>query len=146
MNWSPCSPNETLEDLVWLPRLLQKARRSQQMGSRLFDGYCYGENDAIDGQLLRFLNASDSDVCNCVNEFPDDAEAGRVLIRRSGRSPEECRKFSQGLRRQFLNFAPIEADECRMQPGIKRTALQFLYNRIMMPFFYAMFRRAEQKR
>lgn len=146
LSWTPCSANDTFDDVVWLPRLLQKARRSNQTGTRLFDGYCYGRNDFIDARVLRFLNVSDEEVCACVRENSDDAEAARELVRRSGRSVIERKNFTRSMRRKFFNFALMEADEGRMQPGFKTRVICFAYNRIMMPAVYALFRRAEQKR
>lgn len=146
MSWQPCAANQTLEGLVWLPRLLQKARRSEEMGSRIFDGYCYGENDFIDGRVLRFLNVSDANVCESVRQTHDDAQVARILIQQSGRSRAECEAFSTSLRRKLLNFAFLDADEGRMPPGPKRSAWVFFYNKCMMPIAYAMFSRAEQKR
>ncbi len=148
MTWIPCSGLETAEGLVWLPRLLQKARRcqSQSTSSRLTDGYCYGQNDFIDKFLLRFLRTDDSAVSALLRQEADDAVVTRALVEQSGRSPQECRQFSNKMCKLSFNFALLEADEGRMQPGMKRALIRGFYNRLMMPIVYAMFRRDEAKR
>ena len=132
---------------MWLPRLLEKARRAEMSGpGRLIDGYCYGDNDFIDARVLKFLRTNDRTVSALVREHPDDAAVARRIVASSGRTRDECRNFSRRLRRTFLNFAMLEADEGRMTPGLKRTIIRFAYNGVLMPAVYAMFRRAEERR
>jgi Domain of unknown function (DUF5069) len=143
----PRSGLDTIEEMVWLPRLFDKARRFEQLGgdARLIDGYCYGDNDFIDGKVLRFLHTDDATVSALLRDHPDP-EAARIIVERSGRTREERRQFSAELKRSLNNFAFMEADEGRLLPGIRTSALRFFYNRLLMPIFYARFRRAEEKR
>jgi|SRR5579872_1431598 len=146
MPWMPRSGLESIEDVVWLPRLFDKARRAELSDERrLCDGYCYGNNDFIDSRVLRFLRTDDATVSALLRSH-SDPEAARIIVSASGRTPDECRKFSGALRRAFLDFALMEADEGRLPDGAKRVLLRFFYNRLMMPVVYFVFRRAEQKR
>ncbi|MGH7757488.1 MAG: hypothetical protein ACREM8_14550 [Vulcanimicrobiaceae bacterium] len=133
---------------MWLPRLLEKARRIEQLRAteRLVDGYCYGVNDFIDKGALEFLRTDDVSVSALVRLYPDDVHAARIIVERSGRSPAERRAFSRRLRRQTFDFGLLEADEGRMAPGLGRAVIRFAYNVLMMPAIYASFRRAERKR
>jgi Domain of unknown function (DUF5069) len=147
MGWMPRSGRDSLAGLSWLPRLLDKARRCEAASSgRLVDGYCYGDNDFIDKQLLAFLRTDDSTVSQLVREYPDDADVADVLVKRSGRSQEECAAFDTAFRRKHLDFLLLEADEGRLAPGFKATIVKFLYNRVMMPIVYPLFKRDERKR
>lgn len=148
MNWIPCSGLQSIEGLVWLPRLLEKARRCEgdRASGRLVEGYCYGDNDFIDKQLLKFLRTDDATVSALVRSEPDDAAVAKILVHRSGHTPDECRAFSKKMRRLSFDFALLEADEGRMAPGLKRTIISGFYNGIMMPVVYSMFRRDELKR
>lgn len=136
-----------MEDVVWLPRLFDKARRFEQLGGddRLIHGYCYGDNDFVDGKVLRFLHTDDATVSSLLREHTD-AEAARILVERSGRTPEECRQFSHHLKRSLNNFVFMEADEGRLPPGFKTVGIRLFYNILLMPIFYSKFRRAERKR
>ena len=143
--WMPRSGLEQMEHLIWLPRLFDKARRAERSQSgRLCDGYCYGNNDFIDGRVLHFLRTDDVTVASILRSHSDE-EAARIIVHQSGRTRDECAQFSRSLRRQFQNFALLEADEGRLT-GIKSILLRFFYNRMMMPVVYSVFRRAEQKR
>lgn len=146
MSWMPRSGLDSAENIVWLPRLFDKARRAQSHADgRLFDGYCYGDNDFIDRAVLQFLRTNDGEVSALLRNNSDDAAAG-ILVSRSGRTPAECIEFSTNLRLKLFDFAVIEADEGRLPAGFKTSFLRLFYNRIMMPFVYPIFRRAEQRR
>ena len=147
MSWMPRSGLDTLESLVWLPRMLEKARRCETSPEgRLVDGYCFGNNDFIDKDLIAFLRTDDVSISALVREHPSDADVARILVERSGRSPAECAAFSGSFRRKYLNFVLIEADEGRLPPGFKATLVKFAYNTLIMPVVYWMFRRDERKR
>jgi len=146
MSWIPRSGLDEIEGVVWLPRLLEKARRAAAADSRSIDGYCYGDNDFVDAQVLRFLRISDDEVLDLVREHRDDADVAAIIVQRSGRSSEEVAAFNKRLRRSMFDFALMEADEGRMAPGFKRNAITFFYNRLLMPIVYAMFARAERAR
>lgn len=135
MTWMPRSGLDSIEGVVWLPRLIDKARRAELSSTgRLCDGYCYGSNDFIDGKLLGFLRTNDITVSSILRSHSDD-EAARIIVSDSGRTPDECKRFSRTLQRKFLNFALMEADEGRLT-GAKAFLLRVFYNRIMMPMVY----------
>ena len=149
VGWMPCSGLDEYDGVVWLPRLIQKARRAEEgrrSGSDMMNGYFYGNNDYIDEQVLQFLHVDDSVVSALVAQQLDDGEVARILTERSGRTSEERRTFSERLKRRLGNFALMEADERRMPPGPKRSALAFLYNGILMRLFNAQYRSAEKRR
>jgi len=147
MSWIPCSGLNTMAGLVWLPRLLEKARRTESSpNGRLVDGYCYGDNDFIDKQLIAFLRTDDATISALVKELPADTDVARILVEQSGRSAAECAAFSQAFRRKFFNFVFLEADEGRLAPGLKASTVKFMYNNVLMPAIYWMFRRDEDKR
>ena len=142
----PRSGRDSVAGLVWLPRLLDKARHCEASPSgRLVDGYCYGDNDFIDKQLIAFLRTDDVTISGLVREHPDDAEVARILVERSGRTPAEVEAFSASFRRKNLNFVLLEADEGRLG-GPKGAVLKFVYNAMVMPIFYPLFRRDERNR
>src|ERR1700694_3976393 len=105
MGWIPRSGRDSVAGLVWLPRLLEKARRCEASpGGRLVDGYCYGDNDFIDKQLIAFLRTDDVTISALVREHPDDADVALILVERSGRSPLECSAFNATFRRKNFDF------------------------------------------
>jgi hypothetical protein len=147
MAWIPCSGRNSVAGLSWLPRLLEKARRCESSTTgRLVDGYCYGDNDFIDKQLLAFLRTTDSTVSTLVAEHAEDAEVARILVERSGRSPSEIAAFDNTFRRKNLNFVFVEADEGRLGSGLGARIIKTLYNGAVMPIFYPLFRRDERSR
>ena len=143
----PRSGNETIEGMVWLPRMLDKARRVEEkhIGRRV-DGYLFGNSDFVDGKVLRFLRIDDTEVSALVREHGDDATVARIIVERSGRSVEERREYSQRLKRGLHNFLPVEADEGRIPPGPKRTLVRLLYRALILPYAYNAFRKSEQRR
>lgn len=148
MAWTPRPANERIENVIWLPRLIDKARRYVALGctSRLFEGYCYGNNDFMDVKVFRFLRCSDETLTALVQEHADDATVARMLVERSGRTPEACAAFSERLGRSLSQLPLTDADEGILSPGFKRTAINLLYNAVILPIFYAQFRAAERKR
>ncbi|MDQ6942505.1 MAG: hypothetical protein M3169_08345 [Candidatus Eremiobacteraeota bacterium] len=132
---------------MWLPRMLQKARRClTSPDGRIVDGYLFGDNDFIDKQVIAFLRTDDETISALVREHPSDADVARLLVERSGRSATECDAYSKSLKRKFMNFFFIEADEGRLGPGFKSSVVTFLYNKALMPIVYFAFRRDERKR
>ena len=147
MGWTPRSGRDSIAGLPWLPRLLDKARHCEASSNgRLVDGYCYGDNDFIDKQLIEFLRTDDTTISRLVKEHPADADVAAVLVERSGRSATECEAFGKTFRRKNLNFVFLEADEGRLGGGFKATALKFFYNNVVMRIFYPLFERDERKR
>ncbi len=147
MAWVPCSGRNSVAGLSWLPRLLEKARRCElSTHGRLVDGYCYGDNDFIDKQLLTFLRTTDTAVSALVREHPDDVSVASILVERSGRTPAEIAAFDKAFRRKNFNFVFVEADEGRLGSGPRSMIVKALYNGAIMPIFYSRFRRDERKR
>ena len=146
MAWIPCSGHDSVSGLVWLPRLLEKARHCAASDGRLADGYCYGDNDFIDKQLITFLRTDDVTISALVREHPADADVARILVERSLRSPAECSASNATFRRKNFDFVFVDADEGRLRPGFKSTILKVLYNNLVMPIFYRLFQRDERNR
>jgi hypothetical protein len=149
--WMPRhAGREAAAGLVWLPRLIDKGRRvldGQAAGRDLLHPYLFGVNDPMDGQLLRFLGLGNEDVLEVLRREPDDAAAAAELVRRSGRSPQECAAWSaRTLRRVRPFLAMTDADEGRRPPGLGTTFLRLVYNGLVMPPTYPLYRRAEQRR
>jgi len=91
--------------LVWLPRLLEKARHCEASpDGRLVDGYCFGNSDFIDKDLIAFLRTDDETITSLVRAHPADADVAAILIERSGRTPAECVAFSASFRRKFFDL------------------------------------------
>jgi hypothetical protein len=146
MGWIPCSGRDSAAGLVWLPRLLEKARRSETSPQgRLVEGYCYGDNDFIDKQLIAFLRTDDAAISALVREHPADADVAKIIVERSGRSAAECEAFNRSFRRRNFDFVLLEADEGRLR-GLKGAILKFVYNGLIMPIVYRMFKRDERNR
>ncbi len=149
MTWTPCSPLETVDGLVWVKRMAQKARYCVEHESsqrELMNGYLFGESDFIDGKVLKFLRATAQAFLDAVRGEPDDAAAAHRIVAASGRTSDECFQFSVKLSKQMSNFALIEADEGRLRPGMRTSLIRFFYNRMMMPIVYRVFRSAERRR
>ena len=149
--WAPRPCLDEAAGCVWLPRLISKGRRqlgSERAGSDLVTdaGYLFGENDPMDATLLTFLRAGREDVLSLLREQPDDAAAAAELVRRSGRTAQECAAWGASLRRRMGVFiAMIEADEGRRAPGWGTSLLQSVYNRLIMPVSYWKYRRDEAR-
>ena len=147
MGWMPRSGRDAIAGLAWLPRMLDKARRCETSSTgRLVDGYLYGDNDFIDKQLIAFLRTDDTTISQLVREHPDDAEVAAILVERSGRSAAEIAAFATTFRRKNFDFVFVEADEGRLGPGFKASAIRFFYNNVVMRIFYPLFERDERKR
>ena len=149
MSWSPRSPHDEADGLVWLPRLIDKARRSalgRASGADLMNGYLYGNSDYIDGQVLRFLDIDDRALSELVDECGSDEDVTAIVLAHSGKSVAARRAFSAGLERRLLGFAMLDADEGRLTPGPRSRIITFLYNAVIMPIAYPAFRRAERRR
>jgi hypothetical protein len=149
MSWIPCSGSERVDGMVCVKRMAQKARRAQQSresGNDLMNGYLYGDNDFMDGSVLRFLGMSDAEFSADICSEADDEAGIRRALANTSRSAAERLEFSTKMERQLKSFPIIDADEGRLPPGFRTSALKFFYNSLMMPIVYPVFRRAERKR
>lgn len=133
MRWTPRSGYETLHGCIWLPLLLDKARRVAAGSGHLIDGeWMYGDNDFADGILLRFLGVSDAKVVEIVRAQSDDAAAGAQLLAIGGKTPAQIAAFNRRFRLAAGAFMPlIEADEGRAAPSPWTNALRALYNGVI---------------
>jgi hypothetical protein len=128
---------------------LDKARRAlegQRRGVDLMTPYMYGDNDYLDAKLLAFLRVRDRHVLQVVGEETEDARAAEVLVALSGRSPEECRRWSE----RFLKWESpwlmmIDVDEGQ-QEGTKAETTRWFYNRVLFPPVFAAYRWLESKK
>jgi Domain of unknown function (DUF5069) len=130
--WIPRSPHDTFDGLVWLPRLIEKARRRAR-GTAAMNGYLYGDRAPVDRRVLRFLRTDDRAVSTLVAEFPDDTDVARLVLARSGRTDAERRAFSAALARRLFDFAALDADEGRLPHGVRAGAIAFGYNVLIAP-------------
>ena len=147
--WMPPPCGDETEGCVWLPRMLAKARRlvaSERAGRDLLSPYLFGDTDPFDGALMRFLRTNENGVLDLLRREPDDAAAAAQLVRRSGRTPEECVAWSTQFRRRMrLLIACLEADEGRWT-GRRAAAARFFYNHVVMPPVYWLHRNDPQRR
>ncbi|HVG96940.1 MAG TPA: DUF5069 domain-containing protein [Chloroflexota bacterium] len=149
--WMPAhSGRDAAAGVFWLPRLIDKGRRvleGEAAGRDLLGDYLFGVNDPMDAQLLRFLDFDNEAVLLVLRREPDDGAAAAELVRRGGRTPEECAAWSSRARRLNSPFlAMIDADEDRRAPGVSTTLLKLVYNRVVMAPSYPVYRRAEARR
>jgi hypothetical protein len=145
----PRSPHDEADGLVWLPRLIDKARRAalgRASSADLMNGYLYGDNDFIDRQVLRFLGIDDCALSELIEECDSDEDVVRIVLAHSGRSVAARRAFSAALERRSFRFAMLDADEGRLAPGPRSRIIAFLYSVAIMPIAYAAFGRAERRR
>jgi len=149
MSWTPRSPHDEAGGLVWLPRLIDKARRSalgRACGADLMNGYRYGNSDYVDSRVLRFLGVDDRALSELVEECGSDEDVTAIVLAHSGHGVAARRAFSAELERRLFGFAMLDADESRLAPGPRRRILTFLYNAVIVPIASPAFRRAERRR
>jgi hypothetical protein len=108
MTWTPCSGRNSVAGLSWLPRLLEKARHCEASGSgKLVDGYCYGDNDFIDKQMLgsyarrTFRSPHSCESIRTMPPLPAFSSNG------AGALPPRWR-VDKAFRRKNFNFALLE--------------------------------------
>lgn len=101
--------SEELGGIVWLPRMIDKARAA--MNGALGD-YLYGQS-AIDRGLLRALGLTYRDFTTIVRRAGDDDEKVLALLQLNcGRDMEAARRWGERLgRRNRMMLALIDADD-----------------------------------
>lgn len=138
--WIPCSWEEQIQGLIFLPRMLAKGRqflKSKSEGQDLMNGFLFGDFDYADRMILKFLRLKDARVLTLLREGLDDAAMAAALIRESGRTPDEIQAWSRYFRRINAPFTPMwDADEGRRAPGLGTSLLKGFYNYLMMPPVY----------
>lgn len=149
-SWMPCPPKAEFGGLVFLPRLIDKARRKlegDQAGQDLISPYMYGDNDWMDVRVLRFLGLNDQDVLGIVREEPDNDLAAQVILAKSGKDRAACEAYSKKLLRQeWYVFLMIEADEELRPPGLVTSLIKTLYLGLVFPVVFWVFNRQEAQR
>lgn len=148
--WMPRhSGRDAAAGLVWLPRMVEKARRrleGQVIGQDLLWPYMFGVHDPADRQLLTFLGVHNDDVLDVLRHEPDDAAAAAELVRRSGRTPAECAAWNARYLRLNAPFlAMMDADEGRRPAGVSTSLLRWIYNGVIMAPAYPVYRRLEAR-
>jgi hypothetical protein len=149
MKWIPRSGYEQFNGCIWLPRLIEKTRRINEMGGRNYrtGDYIFGESDPLDGALLGFLGISSAQVLSIVREEPDDDKAAQRILEIAGKTDSQCQAFTQGFLEKAKPFlAMIDADEGRLGLGLRSLWLRWIYNRRVMPAAYAAFEAKEKTR
>lgn len=143
-NWMPRPLKDELLGLIFLPRMLEKGRQvleGGRQGRDLMNGYLFGDFDALDRGLLKFLRTKDARVLALLRASDADAVVAGTLIRESGRTAAEIRAWNKRfllLNAPFL--AMIDADEGRREPGLGTSLLRLFYNYVLMPPVYLFFR------
>jgi hypothetical protein len=136
--------NDELMGCVFLPRVLEKGRRtlaSQRLGRDLMNGYLFGDFDYADGMLLRFLRTKEVRVLELLRDSDNDEVVAASLFREGRRSAEEIKAWSKRFRLINAPFTPLwDADEGRREPGLGTSVLNLFYNFLMMPPVYLGFR------
>lgn len=145
--WMPRSCRDTIGGLIWLPRMIHKARRlvdEDAHGKRVGE-YIFGRHDPADAQVLRFLGISDEEALDIVRAIPDDDGAALQMISMSGKTSAQCAAFSRRFATVMAPFlAMMDADEGRRKPGALTSFLRWFYNRVLMPPSYMYFRYKER--
>jgi hypothetical protein len=107
----------------------------------------FGRNDALDAIVLGFLGVSDDDVLAVIAQEPDSDQACLEIIRRSGKSPEECRNFSTFMSTNLdFGFKMLETDEGRHPGGFDTSFMLFVYRHLVLPYGSDEFAKAEAMR
>lgn len=148
--WKPRSVYAEAGDLVWLPRLLDKARRAlegEKAGKELLWPYMYGDSDYMDARLLRFLGVTGDEVLDILRQARTDDAAVAAILARAGKSQQERQAWSRSFRRREAPFLIlIEADDGRLAGGPAAALLGWLYNTLILPIGVRMYHQGEARR
>jgi len=120
----PRSPTTAADGLLWLPRLLDKAR--QQRASGLGD-YLLFEDSPLDARFMRAWQVSGDELRAWLDEGLDDGAIARRIGDRRGwdlAGREAWSRRAMGAWGTF--FAALDADEGRLPPGPRASALKAL--------------------
>lgn len=117
------SPFTTADGLVWLPRLLEKARRAR---SGTLGEYLVFEDSPLDGMVLKEWRVGGPAIAAWLEEGLDDtAIAARVGAAMGAHDFAAREAWSLSfLQRWGWFFRAIDADEGRLPPGFERAALR----------------------
>lgn len=147
-NWIPRPWSDEIMGCIFLPRMLQKGRQvlaSRRQGRDLMNGFLFGDFDYADRGMLKFLRTKEVRVLALLRESDDDAVVARTLIRESGRSAAEIRRWNKRFRTINALFTRMwDADEGRRAPGLRTSLLKLTYNYGLMPPVYLFFSIAQK--
>lgn len=123
MSSAPRSPFERIDGLVWLPRLLAKARRARADG---LGEYLLYEDSPLDAIALREWRVSGADLEGWLAEGLDDAGiAARVGAAMGAGAPPAREAWSRSFLRRWGWFCrAIDADEGRLAPSFETSLLR----------------------
>lgn len=148
--WMPRGWSETVMGVIWLPRMIDKARRrieGELQRTDLLWPYMYGNNDYMDARLLRFLRLDDHEFLEIVRAGADDEGVAHELVRRSGVSLPELQEWGRMFgRKQRIFLLGLDADEDRRAPGLLTAVIKLAYNRLILPPAAWAYNRAERRR
>jgi hypothetical protein len=133
--------NAAVDGVIWLPRLIDKAR-AQDAGT--LGLYLYGQSP-VDASLLRAGRIGYDDVIEAVRSSPDDAGVLAALERRAPGATARMRAWSAKPPLQArIIFAWNDVDEGYAPPGPLVRSVRFVSNllypaittvlRLMRPF------------
>ncbi len=106
--------NESLGQIRWLPRLIDKTRAA--LSGRLGD-YLFGQSP-VDRELLRALGVRHREFAQIVRDAPDDADVLAALQARSPEGIRAARAWSESLpRRRGLFLFVIDLDDGYLPGG-----------------------------
>ena len=144
-SWVPrYSGTDQLAGCMWLPRMIDKARRYEASGvapGAMLGDYMFGNQDYMDAILLRFLGLEDTQICEVVHAEPDDERAARRIVELSGKTAADVAAFNRKLvRGSGLFMLMMDADEGRRKPGIGVNLMRAVYNTLIFPIGKLMYR------
>jgi len=142
LDWRPqYSGLDQFAGCIWLARLLDKARRADDLDNKALGDYLFGERDYLDAKLLHFLGVTELDIRDVLRSEPNDEIAAQIVITKSGKTPDDCAAFNkQFVRRYGLFLAMLEADEGRGPLPLKSKIIKTAYNLVVFPIAKIMYR------
>jgi hypothetical protein len=142
LDWRPqYSGLDQFAGCIWLARLLDKARRADDLDNKALGDYLFGERDYLDATLLHFLGVTELDVRDVVRSEPNDEIAADIVITKSGKTPDDCAEFNKEFARRYgLLLAMLEADERRDPLSLKSKIIKTAYNLVIFPIAKIMYR------
>ncbi len=123
MGIQPPSPFDRVGGLVWLPRMLAKARRARSEG---LGEYLLFEDSPLDSWALAEWKVSGKDVTGWLDAgLDDEAIASRVGAAMGATDTGAREAWSRSfLTRWGWFYRAIDADEGRLPPGFESSALR----------------------
>jgi hypothetical protein len=120
---APPSPFAAAGGLIWLPRLLAKARRAQADG---LGEYLLFEDSPLDAMALAAWRVRGAALTAWLAEGLDDGAIAARVGEAMGAADEAARAaWSRSFARRWgWFFRAIDADEGRLPPGLEASALR----------------------